>query len=530
MIAIVIATASYCQQKDFVITAYGAKPGGDINTMAFQQAIDAAAAAGGGTVIVPAGRFVTGTIELKSNVQLRIEKGGILEGSDKRKEYGLTHLALITAVKQHHISIAGSGIVDGKGRELMKDIFKRLEEGTLTDPDWKTNRPRENNRASLIYFEECSDIKITGATFKDASAWVTHYERCRNITIDSIRLESTAYWNNDGIDIVDCKNVRITNSFIYSADDGICLKSARREDYCDSIYIENCIIRSSANAFKLGTGSRGGFKNITIRGLTVYDTYRSAIALEAVDGGFLENVDIRHVTATNTGNAIFIRSGHRNSDTTYSRISNIYISDVKVEVPAGKPDKGYELEGPLLKYPPGMAPSGGKLVSVSPWNLHANEPGAIVYPHNVFPSAICGLPGHDVENVRLENIAITYAGGADKEVNFFPPDSFQLVTEAEKDYPEFSMFGEVPAWGFYIRHVKGITLKNIMLANKKEDYRPCLLVNDVQKSEFDNMTVTGATSVPVLFFNNAGQLLLKKISVPGNRDRAIKIKTAQQNK
>jgi hypothetical protein len=527
-ISILITSAGYCQQKEFVITEYGAKPGGMINTVAIQKAIDEAEAAGGGQVVFPVGRFVTGTIELKSNVHLRIEKGAMLEGSDKRKDYdGAGHLALINSVRQHNISITGEGIIDGKGRELIKDVFKRLEEGTLTDPDWKIKRPSERNRTSLIYFEDCDNIKVKGVSFKDATTWVTHYERCRNVTIDSIRIESTAYWNNDGIDLVDCKNVRITNSFINSADDGICLKSARKDDYCDSVYVENCTIRSSASAFKLGTGSRGGFKNITVRGLIVYDTYRSAIALEAVDGGFLENIDIRNITATNTGNAIFIRSAHRNNDSAYSMIRNIYIRDVKVEVPGGKPDKGYEMEGPMLKYPPGITPSTERLMSISPWNHSTKEPGVIIYPHNVFPSSISGLPGHFIENVTLENIEVTYEGGANKALNYFPLNSFQMVTEAENDYPEFSMFGEVPAWGFYIRHVKGLNLKNIRLINKKNDYRTAVLVNDAEDIRLETISVKGPVPNPVLFINAARSLTLKNIEVTGDRSKAIKIiKTA----
>ena len=495
------------QQKTYIVTSFGAKAdGASNNASAIQTAINTASAAGGGIVIIPKGRFVTGTIEMKSNVEMRMEEGAILQGSDKRKDYdGFPHLSLIIAIKQHNISITGKGTVDGKGRELIKDILKRLEEGTLTDPDWKTKRPQETNRTSLIYFEECTDIKISDVFFKDASSWVTHYERCRNIIIDNIKLESMAYWNNDGIDIVDCKNMRITNSFINSADDAICLKSSGVNDFCDSIYVENCTLRSSANAFKLGTGSKGGFKNITVRNLTIYNTYRSAIALEAVDGGFLENIDIRNVAAKNTGNAIFIKLGHRNNDNRYSSVKNIYIGNVKVEVPIGKPDAGYELEGPLLKYPPTYKPEQGKLLSVSPWNKSAKDSTAIIYEHNVFPSSVSGLPDHPVENVVLENIEVIYNTVADKNINYFPLDSFQAITEAEKDYPEFSMFGELPVWGFYVRHVNGLTLKNITVKMKGKDFRTAYLFNDVKGFSIEKVKSEGSTAKPDIFYNNVGK-------------------------
>jgi hypothetical protein len=489
------------------ILSYGAKADGTIQTAAIQKAIDEVSVAGGGRVSIPEGEFKTGTIVVKSGVDLHLEPGAVLSGSDKRKDYdGFDQLALVIAVKQQNIAITGNGIIDGKGRELMKDIIKLLDEGKLTDPDWKIKQPRESSRVKLICFEDCENIKVKNVFFKDASSWVTHYLRCRNVTIDSIRLESVAYWNNDGIDVVDCKNMRITNSFINASDDAICLKSARSGDFCDSIYIEHCTLRSSANAFKLGTGSYGGFKNITVRNLTVFNTYRSAIALEAVDGGFLENIDIRDVTATNTGSAILIRLGHRNKNEIYSRVKNIYISNVKVEVPVAKPDAGYEMEGPLLMYPPGIKPEPGKFASVSPWNYKEKMPGAILYTHNVFPSSITGIAGHNVEKVILDNIEINYHTVADKKINYFPLDSCNRVTEATADYPEFSMFGELPVWGFYVRHVNGLIMRNVTLKMNGEDFRTAFLFNDVKKLLLKKIVIKGSSVTPAVFYNEVSKV------------------------
>lgn len=486
----------HAEAQEFNILHYGAKGDGtSVNTSAIQKAIDLAGESGG-KVIVPAGTFVTGTLVLRSKVQLVLEEGGVLQGSPLRKDYGTTeHLALLYAKNITQFSLSGKGTIDGKGRELVQDIYRQLEAGIITDPDWKTKRPNEKSRVSLFYFEACAGITVRDLTLKDASTWVTHYENCRDITIDNINLESVAYWNNDGIDIVDCRNVRITNSRINSADDGICLKSTDPARYCDSVYVADCFIRSSANAFKLGTSSVGGFKNITVRNIKVKDTYRCAVALEAVDGGFLENINIRGVEGTNTGGAIFIKLGHRNKNGRYATVRNIHISDVQVEVPAGKPDLGFETEGPLLRYPPGTTPSPGKISSVSPWNYSYPDSTAIVYRHNVFPSSISGLPGHNVENVSLENITIRYAGGGDTSVNFMPVDSLHIITEAASAYPEFSMFGELPAWGMYIRHVKGLSMKNIQLINHKKDYRVPVVVYESEQLVLDNIIV--AAPVPL---------------------------------
>ncbi|EOR92813.1 glycoside hydrolase, family 28 [Arcticibacter svalbardensis MN12-7] len=474
------------------------------NTKIIQQCIDDISAKGGGTVTIPAGEFVTGNIELKNGVTLHLQKDAKLLGSIFRKDYNsYPKPTLIYAKNQQNIAITGVGTIDGRGRELIKDIFKSIENGALkANADWRITRPEEGSRTNLILLENCENIAIKGVTLKDATNWITHYEKCKNLNIDSVRIEGVAYWNNDGIDITDCKNVKITNSFINSADDAICLKSSTRGDFCDDIIVDNCTLRSSANAFKMGTASVGGFKNIKVSNIKVYDTFRSAIALEAVDGGIIENIEVNNVVATNTGNAIFIRLGHRNKDDVYSTVKNIHISNVDVTIPKGKPDKGYEMEAPLLMYPPSFVAESGKLQSVSPWNYKEKLPNVKLYEHNVFPSSITGLPDHRVENVVIENVKITYFTVADKAINYFPLDSFNQITEAEKDYPEFSMFGEVPAWGFYVRHVDGITLKNITLKMKGKDFRSAGLFNDVKQLKLVAIKTKGSIKKPALFFND----------------------------
>jgi hypothetical protein len=244
----------------------------------------------------------------------------------------------------------------------------------------------------------------------------------------------------------------------------------------------------------LGTASRGGFKKITIRDITVYDTYRSAIALEAVDGGVLEDVDVRNIKATNTGNAIVIRLGHRNKDSVVSSLRNVYIGNLMVGVPIGKPDKGYPIDGPELNF-----------------------------PHNVIPSSITGIPGHPVENVVLENIKITYEGGGNKLTAYFPLDSLNSITENEAGYPEFSMFGELPVWGLYVRHTKGLMMKNIQLSYQKEDYRPACAFNDVDKLNIINMKILTAKTPPVVVFRKVTNLTTEKLQFPFEKEKAMLI-------
>ncbi len=500
VILTIIATTTFSQKKIFDITTFGAVGDGNTNNVAaIQKAIDSAAAAGGGQVFIPAGKFVTGVISMRSGVELHVSANAFLLGSTKRSDYGTTRAsALIVADKQNHISITGTGTIDGRGREVVADVDRMLREGTLQDPQWQTVNPwgqkrsAEFNRPHLLTFKNCDQVTITGVLFKDAACWVQTYRECTNLIIDSIRVQSTAYYNNDGIDIDDCRNVKVTRCNVNADDDGICLKSGNPDTFCENIEISDCVVRSSASALKFGTASHGGFKRVKVSNIKIYDTYRSAIALESVDGGTLEDGLIENIKATNTGNAIFIRLGHRKTEAAIGKVRNIIITNVKVEVPAGKPDKGYEMEGPV-----------------------------VTAPHNVFPASITGLPGYLVENVILENISVTYEGGSSKQVAHFALDSLQKVPEKAPDYPEFSMFGELPCWGLYVRHVNGLQLKNIKLQYKQPDFRPAVIFDDVQQLRVEGLHIPAAQTTPVLVLKDVPAPSLSKMKLPYENNKAV---------
>jgi polygalacturonase len=440
--------------KDFNIVVYGAKGDGKtMNTTAIQSAIDTANKNGGGRVIIPEGIFLTGSIILKSNVELHLEEKAVLLGSTNRDHYLKLNrwLSLILADNQNNISITGIGKIDGQGRRLALNIDSLFYIGQLDSSDYNfpDKRPSHFVRPQLLEFVNCKNIVVKNVTLLNAACWVQTYDQCSNILLDSVTVNSDAYWNNDGIDIQDCHSVSITNCNVNSADDGICLKSQSAEHYCDSIYIANCTVRSSASAIKFGTVSHGGFKNVKIENIKIYDTYRSAIAIECVDGGTLENILVDHVDAVNTGNAIFIRLGDRNKTRDAGVLKNVTIKNMKVEVPLDRPDFNYVNQGPELPF-----------------------------PHNIFPSSIVGIPGHRIENVTLENIEIIYPGRGDSAIANIPITQLDKVQEKEADYPEFSMFGELPAWGFYVRHADGLVMKNIKLSIAASDYRPAIVFDD----------------------------------------------------
>ena len=479
-------------QKVYNIITFGARAGlGTVNTRAIQSAIDKAAQSGG-TVLIPAGNFVSGPIVLKSGVELHLASDAVLLGSTNRTDYNQT-LGLVFAQGQSNIAITGNGIIDGRGGELVQNVLEQLRQGTITDNEWLAKRPTEKNRPGIILFTDCKNVRVSGVTIKNASGWVQTYKGCTNVQINHIKVLSTVYWNNDGIDIVDSKNVSIADSYFNSSDDAICLKSESVNGSCENVEVKNCIARSSANAFKIGTGSLGNFKNINVNNLTVFDTYRSAIALETVDGGRLEHITITNVRAKNTGNAIFIRLGHRNTDERYSIVNDVLIDDVIVEVPSGKPDIGYPTEGPPPKIP----------------------------PHNLIPSSIAGIPGHPVQNVTLKNIRIIYGGGGSKNKAFVSTDSLTTITNNIAGYPEFSMFGELPSWGFYIRHAEGITFNNVNLSYQQADFRPALVADDVKGLTLNNLSIPANEASHVVVLNNAANSTLTNLNLPANIIQAV---------
>jgi polygalacturonase len=446
------------QSNRFDITAFGAKPDSTtLCTQAIQDAINRCAGAGGGTVWVPAGVFLTGSIRLLTGVDLYLAPGATLLGSSSRSDYSKNRwYALVLADGQSNIRISGEGTIRGNGYALSKDVIRRWKAGELEgERGWdekllEKNRPSEKNRPEIIDFQRCKKVVIQGVHLRDGACWIQTYEKCEDLLIDNIEVKSTSYWNNDGIDLVDCHRVVVRNCLINTGDDGICLKSHDPAWRCEDILIQNCRIRSSASALKFGTASLGGFHHIRVRGLTIWDTFRSAIALESVDGGILDDVDIRDVTAKNTGNAIFIRLGQRNLKRPPGKVENIRIRNVWVEIPAGKPDRGYETEGP------------------PPLDVQNTGPGIV----------ISGIPEHLIRNVRLKNIEVTVATNLEGNKALAAAGDHADPPERPSDYPEFSMFGELPAWGLFARHAADLRLTNCRFTLNGKDYREVMVSRD----------------------------------------------------
>ncbi len=458
--AALLAVIPSIAQKIHQASSFGIKSDGvTLNTRSIQAGIDFISEHGGGVLEFSVGRYLTGSIHLKSNVELRLLEGAVLVGSTNPYDYDMVegNYGFLLAKGQKNISVKGKGVIDGRGFDCALNFLNQVHLGFLEDT---TKNDRVTKRPKLIYFRECENVTIEGVNLRNAAEWTLVTDQCENLLISGILLDSKNYWNNDGLDIVDCRHVVVKDSFIDASDDAICFKSHSAEHLCEDIEVRNCVARSSASAFKFGTVSRGGFKNIRIINNKVFDTHRSAITIQSVDGGEIENILVDSLEAVNTSNAIYLRTGIRWNNGKMGYLRNITLSNIKVEVPATKADAGYSYEGPIEDL-----------------------------PRNISPSGIVGIPELPIENITLKNIEIIYPGGGNKLYAYRGTSDEELnsIPEMKDVYPEFSQFKELPSWGLFIRHAKGITLDNVRLVAGAKDYRPAIVADDVQGLEIKNL-------------------------------------------
>ena len=455
-----LITVLSAQAKIYQASSFGIKSDGvTLNTRSIQAGIDFISSHGGGVLEISVGRYLTGSIFMKSNVELRLLEGAVLVGSTNPYDYEMVegNYGLLLAKGQTNIAVTGKGVIDGRGADCALNFLNQVHLGFLEDT---TKYDRVTKRPKLIYFRECENVTIEGLNLRNSAEWTLVTDQCENLTISGILMDSKNYWNNDGLDIVDCRHVLIKDSFIDASDDAICFKSHSNDHLCEDIEVRNCVARSSASGFKFGTVSRGGFKNIRIINNKVFDTYRSAITIQSVDGAEVENIVVDSLEAVNTGNAIYLRTGERWHGGKKGYLRDITLSNIKVEVPLGKADAGYSYEGPIEDL-----------------------------PRNISPAGIVGIPGMPVENVILRNVEIIYPGGGNKLYAFrgTSDEDLDSIPEMIDVYPEFSQFKELPAWGLFIRHAKGITLDNVHLVAGAKDYRPAIVADDVQGLEIKNL-------------------------------------------
>lgn len=462
--------------------------GKTLDTAAIQAAIDAAASSLG-RVNLTGAVFLSGSLTLRSGIIFYIASDATLLGSTDPADYRSGRWpALLLAESAANLHLSGKGTINGQGSELAGNIEKLLRAGKLGDPPDR-KRPSERHRPQLIEFIRCHHTSVRDLTLRDAACWVQTYRDCEDLILEGLTVRSTAYWNNDGIDLYDCRRVVVRRCDIDCSDDGICLKSSKPGSFCEDVLVENCRLRTSASAFKMGTSSHGGFRRITVRDLCIRDTYRSAITIQSVDGGHIEDIDVSDIVAENTGNAFFIRIGQRVEGRVAGSIRNVRIRNLSITVPATAPDAGYPHAGPPLNR-----------------------------PHNIIPASIIGLPEHPVEHVTLENIRISMPGGADPAVAHIPLGALDRLPDLPARYPEFSMFGELPAWALFLRHTRGIVLRHSRFDLKSPDFRPALVLDRSMDTRLDGIALDPKSGRPLIAARDSPELDILNPPQPLGKD------------
>lgn len=439
------AAALTAEARVYDITDYGAVSDTmRLSTAAVQKAIDSCNAAGGGTVSVPAGNYKIGSIVLRSNVTLNLENGATLYGSTDIADYqpmttdyvslrtNVPTIQLIYADNASNVAITGLGTIDGRGKAFPK----------LTWNDEGITRPH------LLRLIRCSDVTVSGVTLKNSGCWMQHYLACDRVKIHGITVINRNNYNNDALDLDGCHNVTVSDMIADSDDDGITLKSTSPR-LCEDITISNCVVSSHCNAIKLGTETNGGFRNIIVRGVVVkpsadqssryfgLPTGHSAISLEIVDGGTMSNVDIADITITGTESPIFVRLADRRRP---------YAENVPID----------------------------KVGSISSIRLH----DILIDGAGPTGCSITGIEGHPVTDVQISDVTMRHAGG--QPVTAAPAD------EKIAEYPEATMWGILPAKGFWLNHTRNVTFRNVNVITDAPDERPLFVATDSPALVTDN--------------------------------------------
>jgi hypothetical protein len=429
-----------------------------LDTRAIQAAVDKVAAAGGGKVVLDAGSFLSGTILLRSHVTLCIEAGATLLGSTNLADYpahipairsytdNYADQSLIYGENLERIGLIGDGVIDGQGGSFARTM----------------DAQRYKNRPYVIRLVNCRDVRVEGLRLRNSAMWMQHYLACERLTLRGLHVSNFCNANNDALDLDGCRDVFVTQCIFESDDDALTVKSTLDRP-TESVTISDCIARSHCNAIKLGTESTGGFKDITIANCVVtsprattnviYGRARgtSGISLQLVDGGRLERVSIANITIHGVTVPLFLRLGDR-----------------------ARPFQ------PDLPPPPI-----GTFRDVVINNIVATDVGRI-------GCSITGQPGQLIENVLLSNLAFTFEGGGTRDLADID------VPELPKQYPECLMFGDLPAYGFYVRHVKGVRFANVQLRTATPDLRHAMVLDDVEAVTIEGFDATfspGAASL-----------------------------------
>lgn len=496
----------------FDVKNYGAVGDGkSLDTVSINRAIVACHASGGGVVYLPPGVYLSGTVILKSNVTLHLEAGATLLGSKNISDYtpqpqvsskpgavakpfvfgsdaaDTTEKHLIFARDAENIGLTGLGRIDGQGPSFWVPSDKKLLPPEEAWREAATHAWMAISRPSpMLEFYNCKNVHIEDVRIENSPGWTIRPLECDNVFIRGVTIKNPYGINTDGIDVIGCKNVLISDCVIDTGDDAICLKSESpyggEVRVTKNITITNCVLTCCCNGLKFGTATFGSFENITFSNSIIFSEdvepksrVFSGIALEMVDGGSLEGVLISNIRMQRVRTPIFIRIGNRH---------------------------------------PRADGATGTLRGVRIENLHATG--------SILTSSITGQPGFDVEDITLSGIRI------ESEESGEAAWASRTIPELPKGYPEASMFGRLPAYGLYCRHVKGLRLRDVEFQAATGEERPAIFCDDVKDVEIDGLRsspINGAQ--PVIKLVQTREALLRACVAPKGTKTFLEVQGAK---
>jgi hypothetical protein len=468
--------------RTYNIRDFGAKGDGKtLDTAALQAAIDACTRGGGGTVLVPSGTFVIGTTELKSNVTLHLAASSTLLGSGDGKDYhavsaiplsgdstlGDGNWALLFAVEAKNITVEGSGTIDGQGH-----LFNNHTPDGKPPPAGISGAQRPYH----LLFHRCRNIVVRDLELLRCAFHSIRVIQSERVRMEGLYIHNRVNSNNDGFHFISAKYVTVSNCVLLVQDDACALFGS-----CQFVTVTNCVFSTRWSVFRFGGGD---VKNIAVSNCIIYETYGCPIKVGA-GRMTLENLSFSNLILQDVTGPIGVNfSGHNRNDdggadpAPAAFVRNLSFSNIRASVVA-EPTMSWKDMGPAVH------PFAGEQHSCITLN---------------------GMGDAWIENVTLDDVHVTYAGGGTAELA-----AKRNIPQTSREY--FGVWGEEPfgppAYGLFARNVKGLTLNNVRFTVANPDLRPAVVLDNVQDAAIHALSVQGNPAAEsVLRFTKVKDALL----------------------
>jgi polygalacturonase len=427
---------------DYDVYQYGATgDGATLDTQAIQKAIDLCSAEGGGRVVLSRGTFLTGTLFMKSDVELHIEVNATLLGSGDIEDYSAhthkqlyrkeSHMdgCLIFCKEVNNIAFTGRGTIHGQGERFVRVEGKPVK------------------RPMLIRYLNCRNVRLTGLRLRSPASWTNAFIQCKDIWVDGVDILSRAQTNGDGLDFDACQNVFVSNCNLDCSDDCICLQNSETEMKCKNIVVTNTIMCSRWAGMRIGLLSCGEIENVTVSNCIFRDIECSGLKIQSSEGSVLQNMVFSNLIMENVQRPLLLTLNHYRERVDRpeevpetSRLRHMSFDNIRA---VGKPEDPKYLRSCII---------------------------------------IDALPGHFIEDITLSNFSYQAVGGGSKEHAAQTDIPYLYQTRAEC-FKYNGKEGPLPAYGLFARNVQGLKLRNVRIETMKPDERQAYYLDHCEMSE-----------------------------------------------